>query len=351
MPDLSLDAVRSASDRAFTNTSPSPTHVMLAGRVVRFEVAGAALFDRLFPALAHLELSRPDASTDALPHASVALTVRIWDTAETGVGHPQPAVADPGMNGVVTVSDDRQRVRHDRRTSTAWLDRERGELFACFPSAAATSLYDRGKPLHLPLAVWHLDRGIPLIHAGVVARHGRGVLFPGKGGSGKTTASLSCALAGYDYVGDDCVGVDLGMQRHVIAHSVFGSANVAPHHLSRFPSLVPHAIAGTMPDEDKHLVLLRPLLPRPLSRLATVRAIVMPTIAGHAATRLVPATRADALRTLAPSTLLFFPGAAAGQMAFLAELVAAVPCYRLEMSPRLEEIPACLDEFLGSAAS
>ncbi len=343
MPVLSLDAVRSATDRAFINTPPSLAHVMLAGRVARLEVAGAALFDRLHPALAHLDVDPPSGPPP--------LTVRVWDAAETGVPHPEPAVDDPGMNGVVTLSEDRQRVRHDRRTSTAWLDRERGELFACFRSAATTSLSDRGKPLQLPLAVWHLDRSIPLIHAGVVARHGRGVLFPGKGGSGKTTASLSCALAGYDYVGDDCVGVDLGKRPRVIAHSLFGSTNVAPHHLSRFPALASHAIAGVTPDEDKDLVLLGLLLPRPLARLATVRAIVMPTIAGDARTRLVPATRADALRTLAPSTLLFFPGSAAGQMAFLSELVAALPCYRLEMSPRLDEIPACLDEFLGRTAS
>lgn len=142
--------------------------------------------------------------------------------------------------------------------------------------------------------------------------------FPEKEAAAETTASLSCALAGYDYVGDDCVGVDLGKRPRVIAHSLFGSTNVAPHHLSRFPALASHAIAGVTPDEDKDLVLLGLLLPRPLARLATVRAIVIvnDSGAGDARTRLVPATRADALRTLAPSTLLFFPGSAAGQMAF-----------------------------------
>lgn len=343
MSVLPFDAIRSTARHVFATTSPRVAHVMLAGRVARIEVAGAALFDTLARALDHLRVDPPASAP--------ALVIRAWDAAATGHADPDPPAADPGMNGVVTVSDDTRRVRHHRRTSTAWLDRDHGDLYSCFAAAEDASLYDRGKPLQLPLAIWHLDQGVPLVHAGVVARHGRGVLFPGKGGSGKTTAALSCALAGYDYVGDDCVGIDMHAGTRPIAHSVFGSTNVAPHHLERFPSLLPHAVAGAGPDEDKHLVLLRSLLPRPLARLATLRAIVIPSISGDAPTRLVPATRAEALRTLAPSTMLFFPGWGAGQMDFLSRLVASLPCYRMEMSPRLEEIPACLDELLRGQAS
>ena len=337
-----FDIARAEFDRAASHKAGHVVrHLTLAGHPVRLEVAGQALFDRLFPPLSHV--AHEGVGADA------ALRLRVWDAEATEVTAPDAASAeDPGMNGQVTVSDDRRYVRYRRRTSTSWLDREAGDLVACFRSAAGTSINDRGKPLQFPLAVWHLDRGCPMIHAGVVAKHGRGVLFPGKSGTGKTTAALSAAMAGYDYISDDCVGIERTSSGSLRAHSVFGSANIAPHHLARFPSLVPHAITDLHEDEEKYLLLLKSLLPRPLATTATIDALVVPAITQAGTTRLSPATRGEALRALAPSTLLFFPGWGAGQLNFLAELVASVSCYRLEMGPRLDDIPMQLDALLGA---
>jgi len=41
------------------------------------------------------------------------------------------------------------------------------------------------------------------VHAGCVARHGRGVLLCGDSGAGKSTLSYACARAGWTYVSDD----------------------------------------------------------------------------------------------------------------------------------------------------
>jgi hypothetical protein len=65
---------------------------------------------------------------------------------------------------------------------------------------------------------WELSRpALPLIHAatvespwtavhgGAIGRDGRVLLLAGKGRTGKTTASLACARAGWQYAGDDYV--------------------------------------------------------------------------------------------------------------------------------------------------
>lgn len=316
-------------------------YVVLAGRTVQLEVVGRLLFERLHPALSHLEIAGDGAVPD--------LTIRVWDGAATGVAGPDArGQGDPGLNGTVEVSEDGRLVVHHRRTSTGWLDRDTCDLVAYFPDANRAALYDRSKPLQLLLAVWHLDRHVPLVHAGVVARDRRSVLFPGKGGSGKSTASLSCALSGFDYLGDDCVGLESRDGGTIHAHSVYCSTNLEPDHLERFPALKPHAIAGTTPDEDKNLVLLNHLLRAPLARTAALAAVAIPRLVPGHPTRLIAASRADALKALAPTTVLFFPGFGAKHLEFLAGVVAAVPCYWLEMSEDLTEIPACLDALLSA---
>jgi hypothetical protein len=45
------------------------------------------------------------------------------------------------------------------------------------------------------------------LHAGAVSRNGRSLLLIGNGRVGKTTATLACARAGWDYAGDDYVYV------------------------------------------------------------------------------------------------------------------------------------------------
>jgi hypothetical protein len=48
-----------------------------------------------------------------------------------------------------------------------------------------------------------------LMHAALVEKDGRGLLLPGRSGSGKTSLALSLSQAGWRYVTDDVVPVDL----------------------------------------------------------------------------------------------------------------------------------------------
>jgi len=54
--------------------------------------------------------------------------------------------------------------------------------------------------------------------------------------------------------------------------SLSPSTHLAPHHITRFPDLLPHARPGRLAGEDKHLVLLAPLYPAQLAAGAVIRA-------------------------------------------------------------------------------
>lgn len=56
----------------------------------------------------------------------------------------------------------------------------------------------------IPLVqLWSGRRGMQVLHGAVVGVNGRGVLLAAHGGGGKSTLSVSCLLAGMDFVADD----------------------------------------------------------------------------------------------------------------------------------------------------
>jgi hypothetical protein len=212
------------------------------------------------------------------------------------------------------------------------------------------SLYERGKPLLPLLAVWYHDRGVQLIHAGLVSRNGHGVLLPGMGGAGKSTTALACLDTGFDYLGDDYIGVQACTDGSFVGHSLYNSVWLEPDHMARFPLLPPHAIHGRNPGEDKSLVLLSHVLPSQLARSATIRVLALPRVSHASGTRFQPASKSEVLLTLIPNSL-FTPIPRPGSRGFqrLAQLVDHVPSYRLELGRDLAEIPRRVEELLAEA--
>ena len=87
----------------------------------------------------------------------------------------------------------------------------------------------RAQPAHHALAAWLSGRTVQMVHAGAVARDGRGVLFVGVGGRGKTTTALACARAGFQYLGDDLCAVEAGDSGQSVPpriHGVYATAKL-----------------------------------------------------------------------------------------------------------------------------
>src|SRR5690606_18578920 len=76
---------------------------------------------------------------------------------------------------------------------------------------------------------WTRDLPAQLVHAGAMAKDGTGVLITGQSGSGKSTSCLNLLRAGYDYLGDDYVWIELSEQTTV--YSLYQTAKIEAENL------------------------------------------------------------------------------------------------------------------------
>jgi hypothetical protein len=212
--------------------------------------------------------------------------------------------------------------------------------------------YETGRPLHSELMLWHKDRDVQAIHAGLVARGDDGVLLGGPGGSGKSTTALACFTAGFRYLADDHVGVRALPDGGFVGHSLYCSTHLEPAQLKHFPDLRPLAIPGTLPREDKCLMLLSDLRQGELARKARIRAVALPRVVDSDNTSIRPASTVASMLRLAPSSLrmLLHVGAAAGAFDQLGRFLESVPTYWLELGRDLVEIPKRVEEILEKHA-
>lgn len=321
----------------------------LAGRPVRTRIVGRALAAQLGPPLAHLRSER-QASAD------IALSIDLWDACETGVACPvRNSRGRPGgtwqiPSGLLTASPDGRHVRYQRPHALTWLDRQAERIIGWRACGGLLSLDERGKPLAPLLSIWLSDRDVYVVHGGLVALAGQGVLITGPAGAGKSTTTLACLGAGFGYLGDDHSGLQARDRGSFLGHSLYGSARLEPDHVARFPALADAAIEADDPGDDKSLLMVSNVYPEQVERSAEVRALALPRIvdADHSLVR--PASKGEALRRIAPSSLLTLLSPGASGLDRLTRLVQQVPCYWLELGRDLDEIPVHVEELLARSA-
>jgi hypothetical protein len=314
--------------------------------LARLRIVGPALAAQVERSLSHLWLREE-------PSGSAELSIDLWDESATGV-HCAGCEVRQGQDvghQVSASSDARYVTYHVVQTKSA-VDRAERRIVGWVGSATEVTHYERGRPLLPPLLRWLMDRGIQALHAGLVARDGRGVLLAGPSGTGKSTTALACASAGFAYLADDCVGLEAADGVYV-GHSLFTSANLEPTHLeNRLPSLSSHGIRGRLHREDKSLLLVSDIAPGGLARAVRVVAVALPRVRPDTRTSLRPATRVEALLRLAPSSTYMFAHARGARATFdtLARMIEAVPSYWLDLGPDIDQIAPKVDEILRRAA-
>jgi hypothetical protein len=207
---------------------------------------------------------------------------------------------------------------------------------------------------HLPLRVLHFafaDRDWFAVHGAVVEKDGLGVLIPGRSGSGKTTTAIAALAGGFRFLGDDHVVVRTSPEPE--AASLFATTRLTDHSRDLLASIgleAPVAAAPT-PPSDKALFYLSDFAGTRVGRRARLGLIALPrrTASPAEPTR---CTSAEALRDLAPSTVLFLPHAGAiGTFGRLARLVRSLPSFHLPLGGDLSRIGGLLDGLLQRATA
>lgn len=342
LADDAFDVAASAFERASRRTAVSERWYRIAGRVVRVTIAGPVLADELQKSARHLRIE-PSA-------AKPFLSIDAWHAAETAVDLPaEPLPPGVGDYGILTTSHDRRYVAEQRRHAMTWLDRHARRAVSCVSSVTQLHLDERARPFHRALSLSLGEDGVQFIHSGLVRHDGRGALFTGMGGSGKSTTSICCLLGGLGYLGDDFVGLEQTAHRRFAGHSLYGAALINLSHLRRFPALAAACVPGHHAHEEKSIAWLGDIAGARFEATTTVDAIVLPKLRlDDEDTTFESATRRESLLALAPSSVLYLPAARPRAMDRLGALVECVPSYRLLLGRDVSRIAPRMKELLSS---
>ena len=317
----------------------------LASKQVRLRILGNRLFERMIPAFSHLLVKKLVTPLE--------LTIELWDSAASEtpspidfIGKVLPDCQVFGL-GAVGKSSDHEITGYQNLSLIALLDRRAGHLVGVVVEVEKLTHFDVGKPLQPLIFSWLMDRDVVPVHAGLVAWNEKGVLFGGKGGSGKSTSTLSCLQSGFHYLGDDYIGLPPIDNSGCLAHSLYCSAHLEESHGNRFPWLNQAVLKSNSSMQEKLMISLGELFPDRLKRSVNITAIVLPRVCLEQKTFLQPIPAVKAALALAPSSILQLPFIDPRRsFERISELVQAVPCYSLTLGPNMEAIPKCIVEML-----
>jgi len=342
-----LQAMKSTFARVL-EAHPQSGHELwyaFAGQSVRMRVVGSDMVKAISQPLSHLQLKTPASAAQ--------LSIDLWDEVETGIRHRQEALNGDGhSHKIIQVTEEGRFVGQRLKNLSCCYDRGSRRIVGSIAWKEQVSIYDRWKPLSRPFLEWYNDEGVQIVHAGLVAQEGQGVLFVGKSGSGKSTAALACLCDGFEFLGEDYVGLQQVDGGSFVGHSLYNSVFLKSDHLTRFPMLSAYVVKA-LPHDEKSAVILSQVFPERLSKCSHVRAIVLPRIVDALETTFSTAPKGEALRIFATSSLLKFPSRRLGVRGFnnLAEIVEHVPCYWLDLGRDIPSISGVIRDILSDIRS
>lgn len=186
---------------------------------------------------------------------------------------------------------------------------------------------------------------IHFIHGAVVGDDSGAVLLTAKSGSGKSTTALSSVVSGMNYIGDDYVAMQLFPTP--MAYSLYHSAKMTRSGLQHFPEYKENIVNKDFGENEKAVVFISEIFPEQVKTSAGVRAIMIPRICGGV-TRLVKASKIEAMLAIAPTTLLQLPLAETNKMAMFKSILDKIPCYYLDLGQDVRAVPEVIREYLAN---
>jgi hypothetical protein len=339
-----LDRARAGFTAAAAATPATERRLRVGGRPVLLEAIGEVA-DVLRSPMVHLEAPDDDRPPDLTIHAWAdtgaerALDLAVWAGGE-----------DPGSDERVRYADLGQ-----DRCAMAWPTErmlegfERGEghseAWWWVPDVKRTPLAELAMPFRPILHWWTAALGLQMVHAAAVGtpEHGA-VLLAGRSGSGKSTTSLFALRSDVlRFLGDDYVLVDPDGPE---VFSLYTTAKIHEPDQDRVPH-VRGEVVGRQEGDKLIAFLAEPYGDHLVERLP-LRAILCPQVTAEGP-HLEPIGAGEALRRLAPSTILQFPGAEPGALlSSLRRLTETVPAFHFALGPDPAATTSAIEAFLSS---
>lgn len=198
--------------------------------------------------------------------------------------------------------------------------------------------------------LWTQDLTAQLIHAGAMAKHGTGVLITGKSGSGKSTSCLELLRAGYDYLGDDYVWVELG--REIKVFSLYQTAKIEPDNLQqRFSDWWPFIRNKEEYQQQKAIFNVNDIVPGSGIPMSFMKAILLPRVAHQEHTQFTKVNPTHALMAMAPTTLHHLPHNRKASYQKLRNLSSALPAYDWHLGQNTKQFTESFEHLLKNELS
>jgi hypothetical protein len=324
----------------------------IAGRTVAMRFAGDRWVDTFTRALGHL--LEPTGSPD--------LTLHVWDGGARPRNHLLRAYLFTltnwwfeytGPRGqLLDIHSNEMAAMYDPLSGLLSLvDYEGGSGFLWKRDLSEMPYFEICAPARVLLHAWFRSQSIQMVHGAAIGTENGGVLLAGPGGSGKSTSALACLDSGLRYLSDDYCMVSRDRSGFRV-HSLYGAAKLVDESdFRRLPRLAESVWNVQRAPGEKLAFFINEQRPEKLIGEFPLSAILVPTITGSHQTALEPCPPAHALEALAPSTMAQMPSSGAPDLAFMAEMVRRVPCYRLHAGTDVSRIPIALAELLTPSSA
>ena len=336
LPDMALEEFFDRALEAFSRVQGSRREVARIGPLqIELNVGSA---------LARRKWSEPLALRQATNDA-VDGRFYIWDDSAGSTAFPAPPW---GKNYVYTHRGDgrgfsseviRVAFNYDSKLLNLWHTERKIGIYWTRDLRSLPS-YEWAAPRRTQLHWRGTSNGLQLTHAGVVGLNGMGLLLAGKGGSGKSTTSLACWNAGWQFVSDDYCWI--GHEPTTRAYTVYKTAKLLPDVTPDLPTWnrVEHL------SDEKYVYQLDQLGCRNLASELELSALLLPRPTDVKSPALRPATLRDAQATLSLSTMAQLAGAGAENMAHLRETSSRLDKYHLDLCFPTSSVPPLLKRLL-----
>ncbi len=336
-----FSSVIAAFECAVKATSDIRRYYRLGPGVLCLRYAGEALVTPLSTAFSHLEIA------PCLP----SLMIHCWDSISTETPMPPPpwpSTAYGARGHIIGYNDEVIRTVYQPGN----------DILQMYNSIEHTGIYwmqhlhllpywEKSFPMRNLIHWWSKSQPLQLVHAAAVGTNKGGVLLTGKSGSGKSTTALTCLNSPLQYAGDDYVMISNKPDPFVYslynsAKLVFDKVGVLPYMEGKLSN--PNALSG-----EKALFFLHQHYPKKLNTGFPIKAIFLPRVTNKSKTALRPATAAEALFALAPTTVLHLEGDSKNAFDKMGHFVKSAATFWIDLGSDLEEIPHVINEFLESS--
>jgi hypothetical protein len=223
-------------------------------------------------------------------------------------------------------------------------DAQRRQLVRWHATTDDLPIWEAIRPLRFALR-WAATRsGGALLHTAAIGGDRGAVLLVGAAGAGKSTTAFACLGRGVHVLGDDYCLVEPTADGARV-HATYLLGTLDDRSLALLPAMRDRVLREGL--RGKSLIGLDPMPPGFAG--APVLAICQVIQAPGERTRLVPVSRAAALRALAPSTLFQIAGVHRETWEAMVAVVRSVPAFELRVGS-LDDVAPVLAEITGAAS-